>query len=333
MRAQPLLLAGLSLCCSAHLLAQGTPAPSGPLDDSIGRQLAAVPGELYLADSSLRIINVYKAEASTLRELRSQGSAAIVEALVRRVYQPYASFWQGYLGDETRFREWAAASLLARDHPIHSRLPGLLNLKLDSLFTASTAWLVRTTGRRPRGTWYIVFGPGWTDMGGLTDGTMVADFTKMDPDPRSLEFKFPHELIHMVQGASNAPGMDPDTGTVLSRMISEGLACYGTYAYAAGRLTPAQSVGYTGAEWAWALTHERELVVAARPYLRSKARADLDRFAARNQQLVDSGPTAAGYFLGFRIIQGYVARHGLTSWTGVIGLRAQEVLSRSGYKF
>jgi len=265
--------------------------------------------------------------------LRTHESSAIVEALVLRVYQPYASFWRGYLGDEARFREWAATSLLAGDHPIHSRLTGLLNLRLDSLLTASTTWLVRMTGRRPRGTWYIVFGPGWTDMGGFTDGTMVADFTKMDPDPKSLEFKFPHELTHMVHGASSAPRTDPDTSTVLSRMISEGLACYATYAYAAGRLTPAQSVGYTAAEWTWALTHERGLTVAARPYLRSRMRADLDRFAARNQQLVDSAPTAAGYFLGFRIIQAYVAQHGPTSWTDVIDLSAQEVLSRSGYKF
>ena len=113
----------------------------------------------------------------------------------------------------------------------------------------------------------------------------------------------------------------------------QGVACYATYAYAAGRLTPAQSIGYTAAEWAWAITHERDLVVAATPFLHSRERAQLDRFAARNQQLVDSGPTAAGYFLGFRIMQAYMAQHGPTSWTDVIDLPAQEVLSRSGYKF
>jgi hypothetical protein len=116
-------------------------------------------------------------------------------------------------------------------------------------------------------------------------------------------------------------------------VISEGLASYAAFAYAAGRFTPAQSIHYTDAEWAWAVAHERELVAAARPYLGSRARADLDRFAARNQRLVDSGPGGVAYFLGFRIVQAYVAKHGSKSWTDLIDLPVAEVLARSGYEF
>jgi Predicted Zn-dependent protease (DUF2268) len=320
---QLLLVATCCLYCSAQ--AQAT--------DSLSPRLSAVPLELYLADSSLRIVNLYKQEALAVRDLNRSSRSAVLDRLAREVYRPYASFWQGYLGDEAQFRQWAEASLFERDHPINTNLAGLLNLRLDSLFTASAAWLVKATGRRPRGVWYIVFGPGWTDMGGLSGGTMLADLTKIEPDREAIEWRLAHELTHMVHGASTGQRTDPDSGTVLQRTISEGLASYATYVYAAGRRTTAQSIGYTDAEWSWALAHEQELTTAARPYLGSRRHADLNRFASRSERLIDAGPPAVAYFLGFRIVQAYVAKHGAASWTDVIDLPVREVLSRSGYLF
>ncbi|SRR6266851_3657203 len=318
-----LLVASWSLCCSAQGRAQAT--------DTLLRQLTRVPLELYLADSNLRIVNVYRPEAMAMLEVNQSTRSEVLDRLTREVYRPYASFWQGYLGEEAKFRDWASASLFGSDHPIHTRLGGLLDLRLDSLFTASATWLVKATGHRPRGVWYIVFGPGWTDMGGFSDGTMVADFAKLEPDREVIEFKLPHELTHMVHGASAGQRNDPDSGTVLQRIVSEGLASYATYVYAAGRRTAAQSTGYTDAEWASALAHEQELATAARPYLRSRTRADLNRFASRGERLVNAGPPAVAYFLGFRIVQTYVAKHGASSWTDLIDLSAREALSRSSY--
>jgi hypothetical protein len=299
--------------------------------DSLDQRLTTVPVALYLADSSLRIVNVYKLEAMAVRDLNRSSRPAVLDRLAREAYRPYASFWQGYVGDEAQFRKWAEASLFAGDHPINTNLGGVINLRLDSLFTASASWLVKATGRRPRGVWYIVFGPGWTDMGGLADGTMLADLSKIEPDREAIEWKLPHELTHMVHGASTGQRTDPDSGTVLQRIVSEGLASYATYVYAAGRRTAAQSIGYTDAEWAWALAHERDLTTAARPYLRSRLRDDLNRFASRSERLLDSGPPAVAYFLGFRIVQAYVAKHGAAAWADVIDLPVRQVLSRSGY--
>jgi hypothetical protein len=230
------LVAGLTygLLCAA-------PEADAQAPDSLAHRLAAVPLELLLADSNLRIVNVYRPEAVALLEANGHSRAEVLDRLARDVYRPYAAFWKGYLGDETQFREWAAASLFAADHPIHMRLAALLDLRLDSLFTASARWLVNSTGRRPRGIWYIVFGPGWTDMGGFRDGSMVADFTKVEPDPDAIEYKLPHELTHMVHGASPGQRSDPDSSTVLQHIVSEGLATYATYVYAAGRRPPRAS--------------------------------------------------------------------------------------------
>ena len=79
------------------------------------------------------------------------------------------------------------------------------------------------------------------------------------------------------------------------------------------------------------MAHEKQMIAAARPYLASKERKDDDRLAARNQRLVESGPAAAGYFLGFRIIERYVEKRGAKSWTEAIDLPVREVLERSAY--
>lgn len=243
------------------------------------RRTDAVPKEVSLADGRLRIINLYKLQASILLRSQNQTSAEITNQLTRDVYTPYSSFWQGYLGGEATFREWAETKLLASGHPIHSRLSAVLDLDLDGLFTQSSKWVYQVSGKQPRGTWYIVFGPGWTNMGGLGDASMVLDFTRQEQHREAIAFILPHELTHQVNAAR--PN-DPDQGTVLQRIVSEGVASYAAYVWAAGVKTPAQSVFYTSEDWQWAVAHENQLIAAARPYLASKERRDDDRLAARN---------------------------------------------------
>lgn len=304
-------------------------AQSGEAESSVLiRRVDALPKDVSLGDGSLHVINLYKLEASILLQSQNRAPAEIVDQLARIVYTPYSSFWQGYLGDEATFREWAETKLLATRHPIHSRLSAVLDLDLDGLFTQSSKWVYQVSGKQPHGTWYIVFGPGWTNMGGLGDIGMVLDFTRQAHNREAIEFVLPHELTHQVNAAR--PN-DPDQGTVLQRIVSEGLASYAAYVWAAGRKTPAESVFYTSEEWQWAVAHENQLIVAARPYLASKERKDDDRLAARNQRLLDGGPAAAAYFLGFRIIEQYIEKRGPKSWTEAIDLPVRKVLETSGY--
>jgi uncharacterized protein YjaZ len=221
--------------------------------------------------------------------------------------------------------------LLAADHPIHARLQPLTNVDLGRRFTEGVDWLVRTTGRKPAGTWYIVFGPGWTDMGSLTDIGMVADFTKMLPDSSAIANILPHELSHQVQGASAARAADPDAGTVLERIVNEGFASYVSWVYGDGKRTPAEALMYREAEWTAALAHERALVDKVRPILASRERKDLDLVASRGDRLIEGTPGAAGYFIGFRIVEAYVAKRGKDSWKEIYDLPVRTVVERSGY--
>jgi hypothetical protein len=309
--------------------ASADPVP-GSSDSLLAQRLAAVPAELRLAGGDLHVINLYKLQSEVLLESAGDPADTAIARLVRRVYAPYTAFWNGYLGDETAFREWSS-ELLAAGHPIHSRVEPLLDAALNRRFDDGVAWIDSTTGRRPAGTWYIVFGPGWTDMGGLTDIGMVADFSRMQADSAAIAGILPHELTHQVQGASPTRAADPDAGTVLDRAISEGFASYVAAVYAGEQGTPAQALRYSDAEWDWAVAHEAELYAALRPLFPSRERDDLDLIAARNAQLIEGSPGAAGYFVGFRVVEAYVARHGADSWKDIYDMPVRLVLERSGY--
>lgn len=309
--ATPLLL--LAAACTAGQ-PSGAPAP-------------AVSTELRLAGGSLRVVNLYRTQANVLRAGSGQPADTVIDRLVQEVYAPFPEFWNGYLGDESAFRKWAPA-LLDPAHPIHARLAPLEAMALDRRFTEGAEWITRTTGRKPEGTWYIVFGPGWTDMGGLGGIGMVADFTVLEPDSARIARLLPHELTHQVHGAAAAT--DPDAGTVLHRIVSEGFASYVAWVYGRGAVTPAGALMYTEAQWDSARAHEPELTATVRPILDSRERKDLDAVGSRSDRLVPGTPTAAGYFIGFRLVQAYVADRGTDSWKEIYDLPAREVARRSG---
>jgi hypothetical protein len=318
----------LALLALVALPVAGQEKPAWTGDPAVAAGLAALPMEFVLADGRLRVVNLYGVQGLVLRELSGESEELVVERLVRQLYAPHAAFWAGYLGDEAAFRRWVPA-LLRPDHPIHERLPALLTLDMDGRFTAAVEWLEQATGRSPRGTWYLLFGPGWTNMGGIGAGRMLADFTNMPPDSAEIASLLPHELTHQVH--QEAEAADPDGGTVLYRIVAEGLGCYAAWVHAGGALSPARAIAFNHAQWDWALEYEDALWAAVQPILGSRERHAIDLVAHRGRPLVPGGPGAAGYFLGFRMVQAYVSAHGSDSWLDLYDLPVATVLERSGY--
>lgn len=294
----------------------------------LAARLADAKVERLLGNGHLRLSHVYRLEAQVLLETHGQPESVTVARMIERVYRPYEGFWRGYVGDESRFAEFVRTRLLFPSHPIRSRLMAVLDLDLDSLFAVNEAWATRTLGQHPQGHWVLVFGTGATDMGGLSKDYMLADFTQQAADPARVQAILPHELTHMVHGQRAA---DPDGDTVLGRVISEGLACYAAYAHSRGARGEASGATLDSSDWQAGLAKERELVAALEPILGSRERADLDRVASHAERLLPDGPVAAGYFVGFRIVQSYVARHGRDSWSRLVRMPVREVVRKSGY--
>jgi hypothetical protein len=325
----------MKACSAAFVLlamvaaaAAGQEKPGWTEDPLVTAGLAAIPTQMELANGRLRVVNMYALQGAVLRDMAGASDHVVLERLVQELYAPHAGFWAGYLGDEAAFRRWAPA-LLDPAHPLHERLPALLKVDMDRRFTDAVEWLHRTTGRSPAGTWYLLFGPGWTDMGGVGGGSMLADFTNMPPDAAGIANLLPHELAHQVH--QEAAATDPAAGTVLYRIVAEGLGSYASWVYGDGAISEARAIAFTDQDWQWALQHEAGLWAAALPILESRERSDVDLVAHRGRALVPGAPGAAGYFLGFRMVQAYVAAHGANSWIDLFDLPVAAVLERSGY--
>jgi hypothetical protein len=119
---------------------------------------------------------------------------------------------------------------------------------------------------------------------------------------------------------------------VLARIVSEGLASYADFVHSRGTRSPARSIGYSDEEWAWSVANERIMIAAVGPILMSKERRDLDRITHRRIALVLGGPTAGGYFIGFRIVDAYVTRHPAGAWHDLLAMPVREALRQSGYE-
>ena len=253
-------------------------------------------------------------------------------ALVATAYRPYAAFWAGYvsLKDETAFTRWAESRLQQLEADPRRTIP--LTADAGAMITQATIRVAEFTGRpRACSDWYLVYGPGWTNVGGVYGVGMVVDFFGMPRERGVEDFRaiLPHEVAHVAWDPAHRG--DADAGTLLGRMVGEGFATWFADLYWGDSVSAAQALGYTDDEWRWAVAHERELWAAAEPLLRSRERRVLDRFAAARERPLPGGPGKVGYFLGYRIVDAYVRRHGAESWRSLFEMPYAEILEGSGY--
>ncbi len=81
-------------------------------------------------------------------------------------------------------------------------------------------------------------------------------------------------------------------------------------------------------DWQWYLNHEKEVYEKCEPFFFYQG--DDDPLRQLNQEL--GFPKTLFYWLGFRIIEFYVQKHGQDSWLDIYEMSVKEVLDRSGYK-
>src|SRR5690606_6426962 len=92
---------------------------------------------------------------------------------------------------------------------------------------------------------YIVYGPAWANLGGLSGGTMFIDLShSSNRTNEAVMMMFPHEITHQIMSNVN-PHYDT---TALGSIINEGFAVYMNELYWQEKYTLAEHLGYTAAE-------------------------------------------------------------------------------------
>jgi len=288
---------------------------------------ATVDPELEQSDAAgcVRVHEVWKAQVRAVHETAGLSWRDRAQALVEQAYDPFESFWRGYLGDERDFRRWIRRLDLAGDP--RRGIP--LEAAPATLIASATAQMEELTGRRACAEWYVVYGPGWANLGVIGGVGMVVDFFGMPREGGTEDFRdyLPHEVSHIIDGGSEGES----AGTLLASIVGEGFASYVAAVFFRGAMSAAEALGYSEEEWAWAIEHEEEIWDLAKTLLMTRDPEEIRPFRAAGTRPIEGGPGKVGYFLGYRIVQAYVARFGDDSWVELYDLDAAEILERSGY--
>jgi hypothetical protein len=303
----------------------GVDVPAEGLLDLIGAVEANPAVYESALDGCVEVHHLWKSQIRAVHRTAGQNSRARVRMLVDSVQKPYADFWDGYVS--SGFRRWARLELDLAGDP-RSTVPTQVDLL--GLITDITASIEQATGRRGCAEWYLVYGPGWTNLGGLASGEMLIDFFGLPVGGGAEEIRryLPHEIAHVVHDRREG---DEDRGTLLSLIISEGLATYFSYRYWGDSMTPAEALSYSEEEWSWAIQHEQELWNRAKEELRSRDRDVILPYRSRSHRVRPDSPAAVGYFLGYRIVEAYEARNGKDSHYDIFELPGAVALEQSGY--
>ena len=276
-------------------------------------------------DGCVIVHEVWKRQVLALHGTAAR-SAERVTAFEVDVRRPYEELWESYVGTRAVFNRWVR-DLLQVEHDARSTLP--VELALGALIAETTSGMMAYTGRRGCGDWYAVFGPGRTDMGSLGDRRIVIDFLGMpsDTDADDIRVTLAHEVNHLIFGERR--DVDPHAGTVLYRMIDEGFAAYMAHQYSGAATSPAHALSWSEEELAWALRHERELWTMLERYFEATHPDVFDVFFMYDQHVRPDAPGKIGYFLGYRIVEAYVKRHGAESWRELYDLDVADILQAS----
>lgn len=279
------------------------------------------------AQNSLQLIDISQMQIRLMQQGKNLDSLSRSKIFIDSVYTPYREFWNGYMGDADAVAIWmneAGANIpqfLKKNHAIDG-------LKLSDQLTQIAGYMATLTGYQPAGTWYIIYGPAWTDLGGIGDFAMLIDLSHESNSSNERIIKmFPHELTHQIMTHVNKH----KDSTAISSIIGEGVAVWMNQKYWKERYTLAENLGYTDTELQ---VCDKNIDVLKAFFLKNKYATDpevIDIFRNRNAKLNKQLPGAIGYYFGYRIIETYVKKFGKDSWKDVFTKSPKEIYELSGF--
>lgn len=276
-------------------------------------------------DNQFSIVDIGSTQISTFAEIKNNKPENPDEILVRKIYTPNKELWEGYLGDENDFLKWTNEKALSQadfwkeNKEINSQI---LSDELKKYAKEMSVF----TGYKPKGKWYLVYGPAFTDLGGLSNGVMLIDLAnKVNINNNIIINLYPHELNHQIYSVTK-----PQTEKiVLDRIIDEGFATYVSYIFHKKKYTKADELKYTEEEFQYCISNEGKLIGLLKKYYLSNDENQSRDFSSRNYKIGEKYPGAIGYYLGFRIVEEFVKRNGEDSWKKIYTMKPIEVLEQS----
>ena len=287
-------------------------------------------------------ITVYNAFKYQILAHNSKGYDSLM--IINKVYRPHNELWDGcyamIFGEENAskfntkagFIQWNKTLYPDNRMEFDKIATSYLSYNIDSLFRVNLIKFNKIVPHAPKLRMSIAFVPfQGIGFGGCADDMFVYELNNPDYDLKfSLEKGVPHEFNHAAYEPFRKK--DPLGETALGQTIDEGFACYFTWAFF-DRKEPKEIFveNMTKKEWDWYLAHEKEIFAKCKPYFMDKSG---DNPLLRNDKLrlFPDAPHSLNYWLGFRIVELYVIRHGKDSWKNIYTLPMKKLYEESGYE-
>ena len=172
------------------------------------------------SNADLKIIDLSQTELRLLNKGKELDSITRSKIYLDSLYMPYKQFWSGYAGKEKDFLSWMNKEGVVFLDYLNQRNKDINGGKLLAQFNEVEDSMIKLTGYTPKGTWYIVYYHGSTNLGGLGSGEMLIDLShENNSSNENIMAFFPHELAHQIMSNINKH----KDSTAISWIIGEGL--------------------------------------------------------------------------------------------------------------
>ena len=307
------------------------------LEQELLNDLIQVPDSIKVND--IVVLNLFKDQILAHKN-GQYDSLSIIE----KVYKPHQKLWDScyamIFGEENASKfntiegmvNWNRTLYPQNIDLFNSRTKELLAINLDSVLNVNLERFNHIIDYKPSARISILFTPLFgIGFGGCSANQFCFELNNTEFDVNyTLKYGVPHELNHLAYEPLRKN--DPMFGTALALAIDEGFACYFTWAFFDDKFSKYKAVeGMNEEDWNWYISHEKELYLKLKPYFEDKS-GDNPLLNNSKHQLFPDAPKTLYYWLGFRIVENYVEKHGKNSWKDIYELNFKDVLIKSEYE-
>jgi hypothetical protein len=263
--------------------------------------------------------------------------------IIEKVYKSHQSLWDSCYGkifgeaNASKFNsvrgmvEWNRTLYPENRTFFNERARVFADLRMDSLLKKHLEKFNRMVPGNVTAEISILFTPiQGIGFGGCSNQQFCLELNNVDYDiPYTINYGIPHELSHMAYDSNRQK--DSLRLSALAQMIDEGLACYFLWVFT-NRKLPKYSIveQMHQKDWVWYMKNEKQIFNKMRPYFRDTS-GDNPLLQNKKYRLFADAPKTLFYWLGFRIVERYVRKHGKDSWKEIYSLPIAEVLKKSEY--
>lgn len=261
----------------------------------------------------------------------SGDSLLLRQTILEKIYAPSERLFSYCLGYEREaFANKYTSALLAKSDSIITLARNFEEANLDDTIIHTMRDIANTSEYPFEGRYTIGF---FEDAGcimcGCDNETMLGNtYNTAYSNPEKLKIVIAHEINHNF--FETARQDDPDKNTVLYNAIDEGFA--NLFSMKAMNVDKLKAFNMSREEYEWLENHESELKQEFKRVMFSSNEEDWDPFSEKvPNRVIEGSPGDVGYFIGFRIIELWLAKDDRRNWKDVYSTPVRKVLTESGY--